>query len=390
MHKLLTIIRREYKENVYKKGFIISTILTPIILMSFIFAPALLSRVEVEKQKLFDVVDQTGIVFEELTQDLDTRLPDSTRKFVFKQVQGYQNWESTREELKLKVSIEETDGFIVVPAGALAESEPIELYARNTGNFDMNRQIRSAINNIITGYRIRQSGLEPDMVNKLTRWIDLKTIKITKSSEEKEGGFLQDYLSTFAMVMILYMTILLYGTAIMRGVLQEKNSRIIEILLSSASSFQLMMGKILGIGAAGLTQYIVWVIFGLVITSFGNLIPGIDSPVVSLSGSVLVYFVIYFILGYFIFATLYAVIGALTNSDQEAQQLSFPIVFMLIIPLIMMTFMVKNPDSTLSVVLSLIPFFSPILMFARINISMPPAAEIILSIILMVLTIVIL
>lgn len=390
MRKIFIIIRREYKENVYKKGFIISTILTPIILLSFIFVPALLSRVEVEEQKIFAVIDHSGIVYDQLNAELDVKLPDSSRKYIFQKVDLMANdRETLKEELKIKVSSTEIDGFIVIPANAVTDSDPISLYARNTGNFDMNRQLRSSINKIITDYRITQSGLEPEVVNKLTHWIDLKTIKITKSSEEKEGGFLKDYLSTFAMVMILYMTIVLYGSSIMRGVIQEKNTRIIEILLSSASSFQLMLGKILGIGAAGLTQYLIWSVFGVMIIKYGNLITGAESPLLSLSPDVFIYFIIFFVLGYFLFATLYASIGALANSDQEAQQMSFPVVFMLIVPLIMMTFLTKNPDSNISIVLSMVPFFSPILMFSRINISTPPFYEILICIILMLVTILI-
>ncbi len=388
MNKIFTIIRREYKENVYKKGFIISTILTPIILMSFIFIPTLLSRVEVEKQKKFDVVDQTGVVYNKLNSQLNIKLADSTQKYIFREKTfSSDSWNSVREDLKKSVSMEEIDGFIVIPAEALTKSQSIEMYARNTGNFDMNRQIRNAVNDIITEHRILQSGLEPEIINRLTSRVDIKMVKITKSSEEKEGGFLRDYLSTFAMVMILYMTILLYGNGIMRAVIQEKNSRIMEVLLSSTNSFQLMMGKILGIGAAGLTQYIIWSVFGLIFILYGNMFTASESPLISMSSGILVYFVIYFILGYFLFATLYAAIGAISNSDQEAQQMSFPVVFMLIVPLIMMTFMVKNPDNTFSVILSQIPFFAPILMFARINISTPPFGEIFLSIVIMIVTI---
>jgi ABC-2 type transport system permease protein len=215
----------------------------------------------------------------------------------------------------------------------------------------------------------------------------MKTYKLKKGEEEKESGFIQEYFSTFAMVFILYMTIIIYGVSIMRGVLQEKNSRVIEILLSSANSFQLMVGKILGLGSVGLTQYLIWSLMAIGLLLIGSGFTALPAGLTSISPYIFIYFILFFILGYFLFASIYAGIGAMANTDQEAQQMSAPVVFLIIIPILVISFITRNPDSTTSVILSLIPFFTPILMFARVNISAPPLWQVWGSIGLLLLTI---
>lgn len=291
------------------------------------------------------------------------------------------------EQIKSDISESVIDGLIYIPETVI-DSAMVEFYARNVGNFDLNRQIRNAINSIIVDHRIHQSGLDPGIIKQLTKDISLRTVKIQKGQEEQEGSFIQDYFVTLAFVMILYLTILLYGASIMRGILEEKNSRVIEVLLSSANSFQLMAGKIIGLGSVGLTQYLIWSVMSLSILLYGTAMTGMGQ-IPSINPVIFIYFVVFFILGYFLYATLYAAFGAMTNTDQEAQQASFPVVILLIVPLIMMTFIVKNPESSTSVVLSIIPFFSPLLMFARVNISNPPFIEVGMSILLLIVTIII-
>lgn len=388
MSKIWTIITREYKASVYKKSFLIGTILTPILMLGAIFLPAVLSQVEVEDAVQMTVIDQSGLVEDKIEDKLDKKLPDGTRKFIFNFRKTVDTPVDTlMEQIKYDITENVIDGLIYIPETVI-DSAMVEFYARNVGNFDLNRQIRNAINSIIVDHRIYKSGLDPVLIKQLTKDIGLRTIKIKKGEEEQEGSFIQDYFVTLAFIMILYLTILLYGASIMRGILEEKNSRVIEILLSSANSFQLMAGKIIGLGSVGLTQYLIWSVLSLSILLYGTAMTGMGQ-IPSINPVIFIYFVVFFILGYFLYATLYAAFGAMTNTDQEAQQASLPVVMLLIIPLIMMTFIVKNPESTTSVVLSIIPFFSPLLMFARVNISNPPFIEVGLSILLLIVTIII-
>jgi ABC-2 type transport system permease protein len=198
----------------------------------------------------------------------------------------------------------------------------------------------------------------------------------------------------YVLVLILYMTMFFYGAIIMRGVIEEKNNRVVEIILSSLRPFELMMGKILGIAAVGLTQYGIWALFGILASTYGRSIAGGLVPagaegfkVPTIPPYIFLYFVVFFLLGYFLYATIYAAVGALVNSEKEAQQLLFPVSMLLVVPILMMMAVIKEPNGSLATVLSLIPFFAPILMLLRVCVLLPPVTQILASIVLLVLAI---
>jgi ABC-2 type transport system permease protein len=179
----------------------------------------------------------------------------------------------------------------------------------------------------------------------------------------------------------------------MRGVIEEKTSRVVEIVLSSMKPFQLMAGKILGIAAVGFTQYAIWTVFGVALATKGRslasgAVPQMDMfRIPTIPPYVFFYFVVFFILGYFLYSTLFAAIGSMVNSEKEAQQLMMPVIMMLVVPLLMIMFVMRSPGSSLSVVLSLIPFFAPMLMMLRISVLLPPWPQVLGSILLLVLAI---
>jgi ABC-2 type transport system permease protein len=188
------------------------------------------------------------------------------------------------------------------------------------------------------------------------------------------------------MVMLLYMAVLLYGISVMRSVLEEKTSRVLEVLLSSATSTQLMAGKLLGVGAVGLTQILVWVViagvFALPAMAMQPALSEFQIPV-----GVLVAFAVFFLLGYLLFSTMYATIGAITTTEQEGQQLQFLVIIPLILSVFMLSPVVRTPDAPLVVWMSMIPFFSPVVMYARIVVQTPPLWQIVLSLVLLIATI---
>lgn len=387
MNKIWIIIKNEYKQSVLKKGFIISTILGPVIMLSLVFIPALLIKMEVEESVRLKIIDYSGFTYQVLTEKLDQKLSDGQDKYILDKLDiKPEDFLTQKEDLKTEVFDEKINGFILISKDVI-DNGKVEFYAKNVSNLDLNRNLRQAIDEAVIEYKISRSGLDQNLINELTKHTEFKTIKIKKGMEEKERGFGEEYFGTFAFVMILYITILLYGNTIMRGIIQEKTSRVIEVLLSSTNPFQLMAGKILGLGSVGLTQYLIWSLFGIGILLYGSLFMPTSTDWFNFSPTIFMYFVLYFILGYFLFATLYAGVGAITNNEQEAQQLSMPIVFSLIIPLLMIGFLVKNPDSAVATILSLIPFFSPILMFTRINLSSPSFIEIWGSILILIATI---
>jgi ABC-2 type transport system permease protein len=387
MKKIWTLIKREYKESVFKKSFIIITILTPFLMVALGLIPSLLLMMETDEPVRIHVVDQTNFVFPEFAKALNDTLKDGSAEYILKNIITKPDViESVLNEQKQLVENESIDGVVYIPHTIIKEGK-IQYFAKNVANFSINQRIKNSIGKIVTDHRIHQSGLDPAIINKLTKRLEMKTIKIVKGGEESERGFMEEYFTTLIFVLILYMTLILYGTAIMRSIVQEKTTRIIEILLSSTNPFQLMTGKIIGQGSVGLTQYLIWALFGIGLVLFGGNIMPASGDYFNFPASLFIYFVIYYILGYFVYAVLFAAIGAMTNSDQEAQQLSFPVIMLLIIPLLLIGFLVKNPDSPTIVVLSLIPFFSPIIMFARINLTAPSFLEIGGSILILLATI---
>jgi len=393
MNRLWTIFKREYLTRVKTKGFIIGTALTPLFIILLSIGPSLLISLKTEKSKQISVVDLSGIVYDELLNALNDTTSSGERLYELTRVKAtLENMDNVKSDLSQAVDKNEIDGYIVIPPDIIEENET-HYYAKSVSNFDENRIFRNAISQIITNYRLEQSNLNPELINKLTRRINLRTFKVAKGGKEEEDRGLS-FIVTFIMVMFLYMALIMYGAFVMRSVYEEKLSRVVEVLISSCKPFQLMAGKVLGIGAVGLTQYFIWAAVAALLTIYsGSIIQifaasdsGFSIPTIPIS--VLVYFVIFFILGYLLFATLYAALGAIVNSDQDAQQLQFPVIMLIILAFILAFHIIRNPTSNLSQIISMIPFFSPITMFTRIAVQMPPFGEILLSIIILVLTII--
>jgi len=403
MRKILSVIKREYIQIVRTKGFIIGTVLGPVFMLALIVVPIIVSSASVEKQETIGVVDLTNEIFMELDKKLDHkdyRLKDGFRRYVLEKFEASAGTEELRHELRERVLKKELSAYIYIPEdvleigareSAVRDSEPeeenVEYVSEHTTDFEKLRALNRALNNVVIEKRLKREGLDPQKVAQYIKRVGLQPIKITKKGEEKDtaGTFMISYF----LALIIYMAILIYGQVIMRGVIEEKSSRVVEVVLSSLKPFQLMMGKILGIGAVGLTQFSIWTLFGIgasvYSTSFIPARAGFAMP--SIPAHVFVYFVVFFILGYFLFGTLYAAVGSMVNSEKEAQQLVMPITMFLIVPIMLMIFIIRVPDSSLAVFLSFIPFFAPILMFLRITVLLPPFAQIGASIVILILTI---
>jgi ABC-2 type transport system permease protein len=233
--------------------------------------------------------------------------------------------------------------------------------------------------------RLVDKGVPSGEIEALLKNIRLRTLRVTETGAKEDRG-LGGFLLSFFFTMVLYSTLIFYGVAVMRGIIEEKSSRIFEVLLSSVKPIQLMAGKILGLAAVGLTQYLVWAIMiGLAGGGFG--IAALSQlGEMNVTPLMLGAFVVYFLLGYVLYSALYAALGAAVNTEQEAQQLQFFVVILLVAPLILQQMVMRNPSSTASVALSLVPFFAPLLMFLRITIQTPPAWQLALSVALMIAT----
>ena len=405
MRKILSVIKREYIQIVRTKGFIIGTVLGPVLMAGMVVVPILVASMTVEKQETIGVVDLSLEIFLDLDKKLgekEYRLKDGFRRYILKkfELSAGSSVDELKKDLNAKVLNRELAAYILIPEHVLGDEaavsvvqeagsrdNDIEYVSQHTTDYEKLGSLNSALNSVIIEKRLKKEGLDPERISQFIQRVRLRPIKVTKKGEEEDtmGTFWVSYF----LALIIYMAIFIYGSVIMRGVIEEKSSRVIEVILSSMRPFQLMLGKILGIGAVGLTQFSIWAVFGLAATSYSkSFIPaGAEISLVSIPTHVFIYFVVFFILGYFLYATFYAAVGSMVNSEKEAQQLVMPITMFLILPLLLLIFVIRSPDSALSVFLSLFPLFAPIIMMLRISVLLPPFVQIGASIVLLILTV---
>ncbi len=392
MSKIWFVIKREYIQIVRTKGFIIGTILGPVLMLAMLVIPIIGSLAAGGEQKTIGVVDLTGQLYPGLVQKLgETKMKDGRPRFLLQEYSpaGPAGVDALRQELHKKVLAKQLSGYIFVPAGVVKEGSA-EFLSEHVSDFDEIRRINDALNGVVVEKRLQSEGLDPQLVAQYTRHVDLKTIKITEKGQEEDTG--GTFAVAYLLVMILYVSMFFYGAIIMRGVIEEKNNRVVEVVLSSLKPFQLMAGKLLGIAAVGFTQYLIWALFGLAATTYGgslvtSMVPAAGNfKMPHIPAYIFVYFVLFFVLGYFLYATIYAAVGSMVNSEKEAQQLLMPVTMFLVVPILLLMYVLRNPNGSFAVVMSLIPFFAPTLMLMRICVLLPPFSQILLSILLLILT----
>jgi len=388
MRKILAVVKREYLQIVRTKGFIIGTVLGPVFMSLMLVVPIVLSVITVEEQETIAVIDASGEVLPGLERKLnDVRLKDGTLRYTLEEHRLTDDLGGLRERLNQKVLSKELSAYLFLPADIVSGGEA-EFVSEHVSDFEKTQDIRRALNSVVIEKRLKGEAIDPQLVSRLIMPVPLSTHKVTtRGVEEDTGG---TFLVSYFLVLILYMTLIFYGQAVMRGVIEEKTSRVVEIVLSSMKPYQLMAGKIVGIAAVGFTQYAIWTLFGIVLATKGRALassafPQMDSfQIPTIPPYVFFYFVIYFVLGYFLYSTIFAAVGSMVNNEKEAQQLMMPVIMMLVIPLLLIMFVMRSPSSSLSVGLSLFPFFAPMLMLLRVCILMPPFTQILGSIVLLV------
>ncbi len=388
MKKMLLVARREYLDRVKKKSFLIGTILGPVLMGLLIFAPALLYKLSPETQTTVAVIDMTGDIYAQMETALSDSLDDGTPKFHLREIEAEETGlEEAKRVLNLEVENDAIDGYIVIPAD-IVDTGKAAFFGKRIGDIKTLEQIESALSNVVIGLRLSARGLDYGEVRGLVKGVDMEMMQVTEKGAEKRGGFDFIFMSSFLFIMMLYMTILMWGVAVQRSIIEEKNNRVVEVLLSSLRPEDLLFGKIFGVGAVGLTQYAIWGVFGTLMTVYGLTMAG---PVAELAGNLsfatLGFFVLYYVLGFLFYATMFAGIGSVCNTDQEAQQMQTPVVLCLVFTILMPMMVIQRPDSLFATIISLIPVFTPIVMFMRINVLMPPAWQIALSVVMMIFSI---
>jgi len=392
MRKLWLIVKCEYVTRVRTKGFVIGTVALPLLSIALFVFSILIALHHVDHTLKLAIVDNHGELAAAIERGLDRKLSNGQPAFrVVKSLDRPESVETARGRFGSEVRSGLLDGYLVVPQD-VATGKPVEFHTKNAANFAVTEDLGRVVSNAVIGLRLNARGARVDKVADMVRAVDLKLLRITKRGETEEKG--QTFIVAVSMTMILYTTLLMYGVITMRSILEEKTTRTMEVLIAAAKPLHLMAGKILGVGAVGFTQYLVWALSAALITSYSAAMAAVprsganaSMPQIYIPPSLLIYFVIYFLLGYFLYAAFFASVGAAASNEHDAQQMQWPATLPLIFSFVMFNFILRDPSSTTAVVLSLVPFFTPILMLLRISAEPPPFWQIGLSILLTLVTI---
>jgi len=379
--KAWAITKREYLERVRARWFIIATFGLPVILAGLIFLPELVVSREASGDEglSLGVLDYSGRVASDLGDVLGDR-------WTLQPV--HEEHERSEEELREAFLATSLDGLLVVGEDP-AEGGSVRLLARRAISSRQGRELREGIRDALVATRLREHGIGEIDTRRLFRGADLQIILVTPEGERSREAF-QIVAMLFAVV--TYMMFLIYGQLIVRAVLEEKSSNVVEVMMSSVRPWEMMLGKMLGVGAVGLTQIAIWAAIGALLSLYG--LPGlttalaaqgVDLAQVRFPLGLLAWALIYFILGYLLYAGLFLAAGASLGNEQDAQQVVTPLVVIIVVGFILVIGIIESPDSRWAVVGSLVPLFSPMIVPARLAISHVPAIELAGSLSLLVL-----
>jgi ABC-2 type transport system permease protein len=396
------VIKREYLERVRQRSFIVLTLLLPAIMIGAFVIPAKLSSMKSSKMKRLVVVTSTPQFGEMVRKQLladnkpgeegsgPEKEKDKEADYEDKPGRDYaievdaNATDAERAALRNRVNSGDIDSFLWLSEDAVA-ARKVTYYGRESSGFMEKSWLQDQLDRAILLQELAQRGVSGSQVEQLLKPVKLETMRVEGGKETKanDRGM---FFAIFAMVMLLYTAVIFYGVSVMRAVLEEKNSRVMEVLLSSATSTELMAGKLIGVGAVGLTQIAIWIVMAGTY-ALPALAASASTGEIHIAPLTLGAFALFFLLGYLLYSSVYAAIGAVITSEQEGQQLQFVIILPLIISVFMMGPVMRAPDAPVAVWSSMVPFFSPVLMYLRIAVQPPPVWQIALSLLLLVATI---
>ena len=385
MKKVLTIVRKEYLERVRSKSFVIGTLLGPALMSLVIVLPILLADSGADDVRTIGVIDFSGEFFAPLEEVLADQGRENIRLLSITSEGREQK--SSIEELKSMILQESVHSGIVIGED-FVDSREVSFYNKSVSSLVLRDEVlRPAVNRVLRESRFAAAEVPANLFTYLVSPSLWSSINVTASGDEEIQDENVSIAMAFVLIMIIYIMVMMYGSHTLTAVIEEKTTRMAEVMLASVSPENLMLGKVLGIGMAGLTQFGIWTAAFFFISKQGVSVGEMSLDVSFLTPVILISFVMFFLLGFFLYATLYAGIGAMCNTIQDSQQFHMPVAMGLILPMMMLSLVLRSPDSTLSVVLSLVPMFSPVLMFVRVCVETPPLWQIGLSWLLMTLSI---
>ncbi len=407
MNTISLIIKREYLTRVRKKSFIIMTILGPLLMASLFIVPVLMSKYDSDKVSTIQVIDESGLFKDKL-------LNSESMKFEMDSV--------SLPIAKTIFNPEKYTAILYIPGNILNNSNSIMLFSAKQANLNMVTTIEKTIQKEIETMKLKANGINQETLDQIKTKVQVNTRKLTDKGEEESNAGLTTAVGMIGGLLI-YMFIFLYGAQVMRGVIEEKTNRIVEVIISSVRPFQLMMGKIVGIALVGLTQFLLWIVLTFAISSvvtkifvdpnqlkeqmahkqtpLGTPLPdGIEDGATKVDGGgfsetlnaldsinfplLIGAFLFYFLGGYLLYAALFAAIGAAVDGESDTQQFMLPITIPLILSFVVAQSILQNPESSVGFWFSMIPFTSPVVMMVRIPFGVAPW-ELALSMVMLIL-----
>ena len=402
LSKIGLIIGREYSVRVKKKSFILTTILTPVLMAALILIPSLIMFYKGNDQQKIMVVDRSGLVKPYFENGKSVE---------------YQFADAGSDVDRLKADFDNLGVDIIVFVSELDSSNNVAVttYSKEPVSLETKSSIGRTIETAVRDYKLRTYDIVgyDEIMEKVKTSVNVDALTLTDDGGEKADSVEAYMVIAYIMSFLIYIFTFMFGNMVMRGVIEEKSNRIVEVMVSSVSSFELMMGKIIGIAGVALTQFIIWIVLTLLLVAGGSLLFGADvaaaAGAVDPSGAteavsqtmmsgvmegfaslnipyLLIFFLVYFLLGYLLYASMFAAVGSAVDNEADTGQLSLPITIPLMLGLFIMLHTFQHPSSPLSFWASIIPFTSPMVMLARLPFGVVPGWQLALSVALLLVT----
>ena len=403
MRKFLAVVKREYVQRVRSKIFILMTVAAPLILSFFGIVPALIFNIRVGDPVKIAVIDGTGKLYESLQKAIDTdvepepspeiagtRNPNlnqgvrlasqSVKNIELEKVEmAGRDLTQLRNELDERVRAKQINGYLLLPPDLL-ENGKAELAVSNAGDLFTRRVLQESLGRATREQRLKQANIDTRTIEELSRPVEVQSVIVGTAGGVRDSG--EGFLMVFAIGFVMYLTILLYGQVVLGAIIEEKETRIAEILFSSVRPFTLMIGKLVGVSFVALTQLAIWAVaFGALVLYGINILAsrGMPMHIPAIPAIHYFYFALFFLLGYYLYSTIYAFVGSMVTTPQEGGQLAMPIVLVLVVGFYLFMPVSRSPDSSFAFWVSMLPFFAPITMMVRIATQTPPFWQIALS-----------
>jgi ABC-2 type transport system permease protein len=382
MNKIIIIAKWEYLEKIKTKLFIISLIITPLIIMLFSILPTLLVDKESLRTKLIGVVDDSEIYFNRLSFELEKyKIDDARPYYIFLNLTDKsKSINNIKAEADSSVMLNRFEGYLLISQGN-TDSASVQYRSDRIGSFRDIRRFEDVINKIRIQNNLSAKGIDIELADMLQNNINIEQIKIEKDHEEGKQNFMIVFFSAFIFILLLMMMVIYSGQMLVRSLIEEKSNRLIEILISSCTSEELLAGKIIGLSALGLTQILIWSLIGIGLVgsaiiptdAFQNILP----------------MLLYFVIGFIFYTTIFVGIGSVVSTEQEAQQITTFISLILVLPVVIAVPAIQNPGSVMVKFLSFIPFTIPSIMLLRFKIEVVPLTDILITLAIMFVSIII-